>query len=220
MAAVVLFSRSSCRVVPGSVDVKRQSGAGCSRRHSSCRRGCEWACWSVTSCPLQRAARCLAFHGVAPMCSLAVFPRWRGTSGGARTLLCASVAVVVCGRCLGAFPPPFISTALSPDGIPSLPAPLLADARVRSYSAVYRLQGLPLSSRRKPSSGTGHPHLWCHDPHELSPGWVMRTSCRLTGSRLCGLPHPPSPVLDAAIFRAQPQRLPRPPSPGAGTLLF
>ena len=188
VAAAVLFSGSSYCVVQGSADMKMQSGAGCSRRHSSCRTGSEWACWNVTSCPLQRVARCLVFHGVAPMCSLAVFPHWRGISGGAQTLLCASIAVVVCGLCLGAFPPAFVSTALSPDGIPSLPAPLLADARVRSYSAVYRLQGLPLSSRRKPSSGTGHPHLWCHDPHELSPAWVMWTSRRLTGS---GLPRPP-----------------------------
>ena len=159
------------------------------------------------------------------MGSLAVCPHQRGIGRGAQTLLWASVVVGVCRLCLGTST--FVPMALTPDGIPSLPAPLLADARVRSYPDAHPSPGLLLPSRRQPSSGARHPGLQDGDPHELFlPGSRGRPTGLLLGLGdappaywLWALPPshtPPSPppwgTLDSTIFQglAPRPRLPEP----------
>lgn len=159
------------------------------------------------------------------MCPLSGFPHWRGVSGGAGTLPSASVADAVCGLCLGASPPHPTSVcfhSVVPDGDICTSACRHQCGGVTRMGT--RLQGLPLSSRRKPSSGAQRLWLRCHGPHELSlPGSWGRPAGLLALGSAASSPASMSPhalCLMLPLSRAQPQSLPRPPSPGAGPLLF
>lgn len=121
----------------------------------------------------------------------------------------------------------FIPMVLTPEGIPSPPAPLLADTSVRSYPDVHASPRLPLPSRRKPRSGTGYRGLQYRHPHELFPGtpcglagWVWGTPRSVLASGSLAFPHAPffpfPGRLDSAIFQGSAPRpcLPEPCLPG------
>lgn len=174
VVGAVLLSRSSSWVTQGYADMKTQYADREEGSRRPCRAGdaasgqCHM-CLCATSCPLQGVAQCLAFHGVA-LCVL-----WPAFLIGGASVAGLDSPLGLAGGFVGSarehlhcFWPLFLFWQ-SPDGIPSLLVPLLANTSVRSYPDTHTSPGAPPSLQKEVQLWSLCPGLRYHGSAELSP---------------------------------------------------